>query len=153
MAQASTLADWGDVTYFPAADSDFGHAQRETLRRRRVAVDGRPVLALEGDLDGPVHLRLSDGTSVMLKAVFIASRQRPSELAQAMGCVMDDTPHGPLIRTDVNKLTSIPDVYAAGDTARMPSNVMLAAADGVLAGAGIHAALIADSLKKSSSVC
>jgi thioredoxin reductase len=61
---------------------------------------------------------------------------------------MDETPHGLLIRTDAAKLTSAPGIYAAGDTARLPTNVTLAAADGVLAGAGLHAALIEDALKQ-----
>lgn len=41
----------------------------------------------------------------------------------------------------------MPGLYAAGDTARLPSNVTLASADGVLAGAAIHQALTADDLE------
>jgi thioredoxin reductase len=47
-------------------------------------------------------------------------------------------------------MTSVPGLYAAGDTARLPSNVTLASADGVLAGAAIHQALIADDLKEAA---
>jgi len=33
-----------------------------------------------------------------------------------LGYAMEETPHGPLIRTDATKLTSVPGIYAAGDT-------------------------------------
>jgi thioredoxin reductase len=142
--QAMTVADWGEVTYFTQGDTSVDARQRDMLQRRGVAIDARQVASLEGDLDGPVHLRLVDGGAVTVKALFVMPRQSPSPLAASLGCAMEETPHGLLIRTDAAKLTSIPGVYAAGDTARLPTNVSLAAADGVLAGAGLHGALIAN---------
>ncbi len=53
-------------------------------------------------------------------------------------------PVGSILRTDTRKMPSVPGCFAAGDTARAPSNFMLAAADGVLAGQGLHIALVTD---------
>jgi len=39
-------------------------------------------------------------------------------------------------------MTSIPGVYAAGDITRSMHNATLASADGVLAGASLHQALV-----------
>jgi thioredoxin reductase len=61
-----------------------------------------------------------------------------------------DSPHGALIHTGEDKQTSVPGIYAAGDTARLPSNVTLASADGVIAGAAIHQALISGDLERAA---
>jgi thioredoxin reductase len=74
--QAMTVADWGEVTYFAQGDTSVDASQREMLRRRGVAIDARQVASLEGNLDGPVHLRLVDGDTVTVKAVFVMPRNR-----------------------------------------------------------------------------
>jgi thioredoxin reductase len=142
VGQASTVADWGEVTLFTQG-LDLDPGQRALLERRGVAVDGRPVTALDGPLDGPILIRLGGNAEARVEALFIASRQSVSPLASALGCAVGDTPHGQLIETQADKLTSVAGIYAAGDTARLPTNVTLASADGVLAGAAIHQALIA----------
>jgi thioredoxin reductase len=148
VAQASTLADWGNITFFspPIADPD----QLSVLRRRGVRLEARAVEALWGPENGPINVRLDDGEELIMKAIFIASKQRISPLAVNLGCALEFNAHGELISTGPDKMTSVAGVYAAGDTARLPSNVTLASADGVLAGAGIHQALIADDLKQAA---
>jgi thioredoxin reductase len=145
-AQAATLADWGEITFFTGGTDCLSVAERTTLARRRVAVDTRPVLSLGGDVQGPVVLHLADGTSTTVQALFLLPSQAPSPLAEALGCALEDTPHGKLIATDERKLTSVRGIYAAGDTARLPSNVTLAAAPASTPSAAVHQALIADSL-------
>ena len=49
---------------------------------------------------------------------------------------------GPYVRTDANKMTTVPGVYAAGDLTLMRHNATLASAEGVLAGTGAHQALV-----------
>lgn len=51
-----------------------------------------------------------------------------------------------MIRTDTGKMTTVPGVYAAGDIAQFMQNATFASADGVLAGASLHRALIFDPL-------
>jgi thioredoxin reductase len=115
-----------------------------------VTLETRTVEALGGALEGPIQVRLADGTELIMKALFIASTQRISPLASSLGCAIEHGPHGELISTGADKMTSVAGVYAAGDTARLPSNVTLASADGVLAGAGIHQALIAGDLEQAA---
>jgi thioredoxin reductase len=67
-----------------------------------------------------------------------------SPLAEQLGCVFNEGPLGPMIRTDDWKATSIPGLYAAGDAARPMHNATLASADGVMAGVGAHQSLIRD---------
>jgi thioredoxin reductase len=145
-----TDADWSEVTLFTEG-LDLDPGQRALLDRRGVAVDGRPVTALAGRLDGPILMRLGGNAEASVEALFIASRQSVSPLASALGCAVGDTPHGQLIETGADKLTSVAGIYAAGDTARLPTNVTLASADGVLAGAAMHQALIAADAEQAAT--
>jgi thioredoxin reductase len=55
-----------------------------------------------------------------------------------------------LMSTRPDKMTRVAGIYAAADTARLTSSVTLASADGVLAGAAIHQALMADDLERAA---
>jgi thioredoxin reductase len=149
IAQAITLADWGHVTLLVPAEA-LDTEQAVLLARRRVSVEHRPVTSLQGPLDGPVQIGFRDGSRIEARGVFIASKQSVATLVQAVGLVTVETPHGPLIHTSEDKQTSVAGIYAAGDTARLPSNVTLASADGVIAGAAIHQALISDDLVRAA---
>jgi thioredoxin reductase len=141
--QAVMVAEWGQVVLFLDGKLEPDADQMRMLARRGVIVEPTPVAALEGDgpaLDGA---RLTDGRLVPLKAVFVGPRLRLNgNLAQGLGCEIEDTPIGQMIRTDDLKQTTVPGVFAAGDAARVMSNVTLAAADGVMAGIALHRSLI-----------
>ena len=141
--QAVMVAEWGQVVLFLDGKLEPDADQARMLARRGVIVEATPVTALEGQgpaLDGA---RLADGRLIPLKAVFVGPRLRLNgDLAQSLGCEIEDTLLGQMIRTDDLKQTTIPGVFAAGDAARMMSNVTLAAADGVMAGIGLHRSLI-----------
>lgn len=141
--QALLVGDWGQTTLFLDGRVEPDADQARMLARRGVTVESAPVVALEGEAPTLSGARLADGRLVPLRAIFIGARIRQTgALAESLGCEMDETPIGPIIRTDDWKQTTTPGVYAAGDAARMASNVTLAAADGVLAGIGLHRSLI-----------
>lgn len=141
--QAVMVAEWGQVVLFLDGKLEPDADQSRMLARRGVTVEATPVAALEGEgpaLDGA---RLADGRLIPLKAVFVGPRLRLNgDLAQALGCEIEETPIGEMIRTDEMKQTTVPGVFAAGDAARVMSNVTLAAADGVMAGIALHRSLI-----------
>jgi len=141
--QAVMVAEWGQVVLFLDGKLEPDADQSRMLARRGVTVEATPVAALEGEgpaLDGA---RLADGRLIPLKAVFVGPRLRLNgDLAQALGCEIEETPIGEMIRTDEMKQTTVPGVFAAGDAARLMSNVTLAAADGVMAGIALHRSLI-----------
>jgi thioredoxin reductase len=141
--QAVMVAEWGQVVLFLNDKLEPDAEQARMLERRGVIVEAMPVAALEGEGAGLDGARLADGRLIPLKAVFVGPRLRLNgDLAQAMGCEIEETPLGEMIRTDDLKQTTVPGVFAAGDAARMMSNVTLAAADGVMAGIGLHRSLI-----------
>ena len=145
--QALLIPEWGPTTFFlngqPAPD-DRSMAQ---LAQRGVMIEETPVAALEGEGQGLSGVRLIDGRVVEVVGLYFAPKTSfQSPLAEQLGCAVDDGPFGKIIRTDEMKLTTVPGVYAAGDIARAPHNATFASADGVMAGASAHRALVFERL-------
>ena len=141
--QALLLPDWSAaVTLFTNEAVELSAEQREALTRRGVRIEERRVTALEGTAPQLAGIRLSDGELVPIDALFTGARLRmASPLAEQLGCAFDDSPAGPVIRTNERKATSVPGVFAAGDATRAYGNATLAAADGMIAGVAAHQSL------------
>ena len=141
---AGLIADWGEVTLFTNGPREFTEAERATLGRRHVRVEPGRVARLEGEGSDLEGLRLEDGPLVPVRALFVSPHvEVAGPIARELGCALDDTPVGRLLRTDAEKMTTVAGVYAAGDATLARTNITLAAADGVRAGLGLHHALIA----------
>ncbi|MGO1070362.1 NAD(P)/FAD-dependent oxidoreductase [Lysobacter sp. CA199] len=141
--QAALIPDWGPTTYFTQAEFEPDPAQAEHLAQRGVSIERVPVVALLGtapQLDG---VRLADGRTIAVSALFTApASAMASPLADQLGCEFEQGPLGRHIRVDEWKATSVAGVYAAGDAATAMQNATLASAAGVLAGVGAHQSLI-----------
>lgn len=139
MHLALLLPDWGDTTFFLNGAFEPDADQRAQLAGRGVTIEPAPIRALEGKLD----VVLLDGRTLPLDGLFVTPRSEPaSPLAERLGCAMDEGPFGPVIHTEMTKATSVPGVFACGDTARMGGSVALAVGDGTIAGAATHQSLI-----------
>jgi thioredoxin reductase len=142
--QALLVTEWSaDVTLFTNGAMQPDDEPRAALAARGVRIDERPVAALVGEGLELSAVRMEDGTMVPVDALFTQVRTRmASPLAEQLGCEIEEGPFGPMIRTDPRKLTTVPGVFAAGDTTRVPPNATLAAAEGVMAGFGAHQSLV-----------
>lgn len=90
-----------------------------------------------------VTVKLEGGRSIALAGLFLVPRTSfASPLAEQLGCALGSGAMGPFIETDMRKETSVPGVFACGDTARAAGSVSLAVGDGAMAGTGIHQSLI-----------
>lgn len=145
MAEHSQLiAEWGPTTLFMnGSDDAIDEALLAKLRARGVTIEPARIAALEGPGKALSNLRLSDGRSVPLDALYVGPRTRPaSPLATQLGCAFDEGPAGPVLRVDAMKMTTVPGVYAAGDAALMFTNATMASADGVMAGVSVHRSFV-----------
>ena len=140
---AILLPDWSEhVTLFTNGVLSLSPEQMTELRMRGVSVEANPVVALLGDPPALLGLRLEDGRTIPVDAVFTSSRTRmASPLAEQLGCEFDEGPSGAFIRTGTDKQTTVSGVYAAGDAARAGHNASWAVADGVTAGISAHQSL------------
>ena len=141
--QAMLIAEWGPTTLYLNGASQPDDASLAQLRTRGVAIEPAPVSALEGDGTQLSAIELADGRRSCVTALYIGPRTRlNSEIAQQLGCALDEGRFGSIIRTDETKMTTVSGVYAAGDITRDAHNVTWASADGVMAGTAVHRSLI-----------
>lgn len=145
--QALLVADWGPTTLFLNGSDMPDGGTLAQLKRREVAIEAAPVMALQGEGRSLSSLLLEDGRELPVDALYLSPRTGlQSPIGEQLRCALDDGPFGPLIRTDAAKLTTVPGVYASGDIARVPHNVSWASADGVTAGISLHQSLVTDAL-------
>ncbi|MBW4331999.1 NAD(P)/FAD-dependent oxidoreductase [Stakelama sp. CBK3Z-3] len=140
--QAAMIPDWGKATYFTQDLYEPDADEAALLARRGVAIERTPVVELLGDAPALRAVRLADGRTVEVAAIFTAPVTRQSSpLAAQLGCAMEDGPSGPFIKVDQWGKTSIDGVFAAGDAAAPMHNGTMASAAGVLAGVAAHQSL------------
>lgn len=140
--QARLIADWGPTTLY-LNGAELPEEDREVLAARKVKVEPAPIARLIGDRCSLSSVELEDGRRISIAALFVAPDSCfNSTIAEQLGVEVDQGPLGPVIRTDADKMTSIPGLYAAGDIARMPHSVSWAVGDGVSAGTAAHRALV-----------
>lgn len=140
--QAQLIAEWGPTTLFLDGHDLPDASAHAALTARGITIEPAPVQALDGP-HSDLAIRLGDGRHIGLDALFIGAPTRlNSDLAERLGCAIDDGPFGPVIRTGPDKMTTVPGVYAAGDAARAPHSVAWAVSDGVTAGIFLHQSLV-----------
>lgn len=140
--QALVVAEWGPVTLY-LNGAELEPEALHKLAERKITVESGRVAGLEGQGTSLSAVRFDDGKEVAIDALYIAPKSCfSSPLAKQLGLAVDETPMGPVIRTDAEKMTSVAGVYAAGDIARAPHSVSWAVADGVTAGTSAHRAMV-----------
>jgi len=141
--QALLVSEWGPTTLYLNGGAEPDDASLTELTKRGVAIERTPVKALHGDGSRLSAIELACGRLSAADALYVGPRTRlNSEIAQQLGCELDDAQFGPIIRTDAEKMTTVPGVYAAGDITRGAHTVTFAAADGVTAGLAVHRSLV-----------
>lgn len=137
--QALLLPEWGEVTFFTNGALVPDAAARAELSARNVSLVEEPIARLEGE----AGIRLANGELLSFAGLFTMPRSKPaSDVAETLGCAIEETPFGTQIATDQAKETTIPGAFACGDAARMPHSVSLAVGDGAWAGAQLHRSLV-----------
>lgn len=140
--QARLVAEWGPTTLY-LNGNPLDAELLDELTRQHVAVEPRRLQRLVGSGDTLSAVEFDDGHTTPLAALYVAPQSTlASPIATQLGVAIDESPLGPMIRTDANKMTTVPGVYAAGDIARAPHSVSWAVADGVTAGTSVHRALV-----------
>jgi thioredoxin reductase len=140
--QAALIPEWGPTIFFLNGGTMDPEAAAG-LERRGVTVEPARVQGLIGE---GVHLsavQLADGREQLLDALYIAPPYRfSSDIAQRLGCAIEDGMLGPVVKVDEMKATDTAGVYAAGDITRTGHAVTFACADGVTAAIAIHRSFV-----------
>jgi len=140
--QAMLISEWGPTTLYLNGGPEPDDVSLAELTKRGVALERALVKSLHGDGSRLSAIELDDGRVAPTDALYVGPRTRlNSGIAQQLGCELDDAQLGQIIRTDGEKMTTVPGVYAAGDITRGAHTVTFAAADGVIAGLAVHRSL------------
>ena len=145
LQQALLVSDWGPTTFFTNG-ADLNGPGLEQLQRRNIEIERDPVAGLVGEQPMLSAVRFKDGRLRPLDALFISPQVAlNSGIADQIGCELRNGPVGPFIAVDGTMMTTVQDVYAAGDIARASHNITFACADGVAAAMAIHRSLVLQS--------
>ncbi|KUM69971.1 NAD(P)/FAD-dependent oxidoreductase [Streptomyces curacoi] len=144
--QALMVSQWSkDVTFFlhEVAESDLSDDDLRRLAAAGVKVVPGEVAELVIDGDRLTGVRLADGSVHAREVVFTAPRAVPQTgLLEKLGAELQETPMGAYPVVDPTGLTSVPGVWAVGNTMGFAEQVVNAAAGGYRAGATINGELL-----------
>lgn len=140
MHHALMLPDRGTTTLLLNDAFEPTTEELAQLEARGTALERTRVARLKEG--APITVELEDGRELPFAGLFVAPRIRASSLVAQLGCEMEEGPLGAFFKTDPNKATSVPGVFACGDIARAAGSVPLAVGDGAMAGVAAHRALM-----------
>lgn len=137
--QLRQLSD--DVVWCTNARVQLDEATRGRLEARGVRLREEPVACLEGRGDALERIVFADGPPLPRAAVFLdPPKLRDNHLAEQLGCAIGGDG---CVQVDDRQQSTVPGVYAAGDSARRPSRpitgaqIVMGAADGATAAVAI----------------
>jgi thioredoxin reductase len=124
-----------DVVLCTDGPAELGN-DRELLDRNGVPVREERIVRVDGR-DGQLErIVFADGTDLPRHGLFLPTAPRQhSDLPERLGCELTDFG---LVKVNADGLTTVPGVYAAGDLALRRHQVVVASADGAIAGVAIN---------------
>ena len=142
--QIRIMRDWSqDIVFFGDGNVIPDDAIAE-MKARNIRFEPGPVRALHVVDRQLRSVMLESGYTVDRDALFLITANEPTtDLAEQLGCAMEEGPFGRYIVTDNLQETSVPGVYAAGDVSRPIHNLTWASSSGVSAGIFCHQSLLA----------
>src|SRR5690606_32526600 len=112
--QAQLVRQWSaDVTLFSAAIEPLGTDVEARLRSRGVQVVREPVVELLGEGTAIAGVRLEDGTTVEVDAIFTGGTLLPHDgFLATLGLERAENPLGSYLAVDAMGQTSHPRIWA-----------------------------------------
>jgi thioredoxin reductase len=142
--RALLLSAWSDdVTLFTNGPAALEPEQLRRLAVAGVAVEERPVAALEGPGDELEQVRFEDGAGRAIGGLLIAVQLRErSDLARRLGAEIEANPlNADAVKVDGAFRTSVPGLSAAGDVQTQMPSVTSAITAGSAAASAVVGAL------------
>jgi len=153
MHQVLLFRQWtADLTLFLDDTLEPTDDEWEQLAARGIAVVDGPVAALEVTDDHLTGVRLASGVTVPLRAVAVGTtlRARANVLAE-LG--LAPAPHpmgiGDHVTATPQGATDVPGVWVAGNVTNLGGQVVVAAAEGLMAAAMINGDLVTEDTKRA----
>ncbi|MDQ0645543.1 NAD(P)/FAD-dependent oxidoreductase [Microbacterium murale] len=134
-----------DITVFTALAEPIPEIERRILEERGIRLEDQIVTRVVSDGDRLTGLALSDGTVTQIDALFAEPRLVPlDEPLQQLGAARKETPFGEWPAVDEFGRTSIPGVWAVGNTANPAALVPIAMGSGATAALALNGEFVAE---------
>lgn len=141
--QPLLIAEWGPTTLYLNGHSGPDPESRAKLEARGVEIEPTRIEILHGAGRTLSGLGLEDGRRVAADALYLGSRTHlNSDVAQQLGCEVEDGVFGKVIRVNEMKETTVSGVFAVGDITRSAHTIAWASTDGVTAALAAHRSMI-----------
>ena len=144
-----------DVTLFLHTGPEPSEEEQELLAARGIDVVAGEVVGLETEGGRLSGVRLAGGAVVPRRALVAQTRVRaPEELLADLGLVpeevgMNGVVFGSVLPTGADGATSVPGVWVAGNAGDVRAQVIVAAAQGLAAGAQINMDLVLEETRSA----
>lgn len=137
------IANWTkDLTLFTNGPSTLNKEQAAQLLAHGIRVAENEVLGLEHDRGQLHHIRLKDGGPQAVHALYaMPAFEQHCPIPQVLGCAFTEEGY---IQVDTQQRTSIPGIYASGDSTTRLRTVANAVATGTSAGMMLNKELVAE---------
>lgn len=143
MHHVQIVSEWGPTVYYLNGALMPDENDLAALAARGIEIERARILGFHGEGDTLESVTLEEGRTREIDALFLGSTPRfNTDIAEQLGCEIDEGAYGSVIRTDMTKMTTVPGVFAAGDITRLAYNVTWACSDGVMAGSAAHRSLV-----------
>lgn len=134
-----------DITVFTALADPIDETDRLILEQRGIRLEDQSVARVVSEGDRLTGLALADGTVVQIEALFAEPRLVPlDEPLQQLGAARTETPFGAWPTVDEFGRTSIPGVWAVGNTANPAALVPIAMGSGATAALALNGEFVAE---------
>jgi thioredoxin reductase len=142
---AEHLTGWSrDLVLCSDGDAGLSDEQRQQLSTWGIELREEKIARLEQENGTLTGIVLRTGEVIPRSGIFVQPQpQQHSDLAKQLGCNLADNG---AVQVGEDKQTSVPGVYAAGDTAVLFSAISIVVAEGTTAGVFINRSLIAENL-------
>lgn len=144
VALALELTLWTDDVVLCTDGASLPRDALDRLERNGVGCRTEPVARLRGGPEGLVAIEFDHGTPLARSGLFFVTDEVPgSPLPERLGCTLNE--EGSVATTE-NEATDIPGLYVAGDASKAAQMVIVAAAEGAQAAAGMNTSLLHEDL-------
>jgi thioredoxin reductase len=138
---AKLIRNWTkDLTLFTHGKSTLTKDQSDKLIERGVKIIESKIVQIEHE-DGKIsQIHLEDGAKIALAAMYAKTDfAQSSDIPASLGCAINSNG---FLDVDMMQKTSVPGIFACGDTANLFRTVSYAVSAGTMAGAACNKELI-----------
>ena len=141
-----------DITVFTALADPMPESDRRVLEQRGIRLEDQSVTNVVSEDGRLTGVTLADGTVVRIDALFAEPRPVPlDEPLQQLGASRADTPFGTWPTVDEFGRTSIPGVWAVGNTASPAALVPIAMGSGATAALALNGEFVAEEVELAAA--